>query len=59
MLSLSQWLWFVPVSLFQHFVPQSFPHCKVLYCSPNCFGPLDAWEINDAVQNLYEFISRP
>ncbi len=33
-----------------------FPHCKVLCCA---VGPLDAWEINDAVQNLSQFISRP
>lgn len=56
---------FVPVAVvcssmsFSTLCSPVFLHCKVLYCSSNCFGPLDAWEINDAVQNLYEFISRP
>lgn len=38
---------------------QSLPMVKFCVVHLSAVGPLDAWEINDAVQNLSEFISRP
>lgn len=40
------------------FLP-SLPIVRFCVVHLSAVGALDAWEINDAVQNLSEFISRP
>lgn len=57
--SLSQKLWLVPRCLFQQCSPQPLPSVSFCIVHQSAAGSLDAWEINDAVRNPYEFISGP